>query len=201
MARLQLLLLTALVAACSSAPQTSDFFPPSILGPGRTVYWGPYLVALGQTPLPPKAHDHNAHVYRFTWLRTFDHPICIVLKVQRSGKSALGYFESSGKGGYDPGSITVAENRRLSVRETRQFLELLDRASFWSQRAIDRVQPLDSDDSKVITIQLDGAIWIIEGVRDGRYQMVDQWSPESGAFRDAALFLVSLSRRRVENVY
>jgi hypothetical protein len=37
---------------------------------------------------------------------------------------------------------------------------------------------------------MDGARWILEDVRDGKYHLVDRWSPDTGTFREAALLLV-----------
>ena len=35
----------------------------------------------------------------------------------------------------------------------------------------------------------DGSQWIIEGVRGGKYHVVDRWSPTSGAARELGNFL------------
>jgi hypothetical protein len=40
---------------------------------------------------------------------------------------------------------------------------------------------------------LDGETVIIEGVKEGKYQVVKRWSPEEGAYLDAAVFLLELA--------
>jgi hypothetical protein len=38
---------------------------------------------------------------------------------------------------------------------------------------------------------VDGAQWIIEGVRNGSYHIVDRWSPTNGEIRALGLFMVN----------
>jgi hypothetical protein len=40
----------------------------------------------------------------------------------------------------------------------------------------------------------DGAQWILEGVKDQKYHVVDRWTPRDGAFREACLYLLKLSQ-------
>jgi hypothetical protein len=47
----------------------------------------------------------------------------------------------------------------------------------------------------------DGAQWLIEGVWKGRYHIVDRWTPEKGAFREAALYLIRLSKLNISEIY
>jgi hypothetical protein len=61
------------------------------------------------------------------------------------------------------------------------FLHLLDKANFWHLPVRDERKGLD------------GSIVIIEGVKDGKYQVVKRWSPEEGAYWEAAHFLVELA--------
>ena len=42
---------------------------------------------------------------------------------------------------------------------------------------------------------------VIEGVKKGKYHMVDRWCPEEGAFREAALLLIKLSRLKIDEIY
>jgi hypothetical protein len=60
------------------------------------------------------------------------------------------------------------------------FLHLLDKANFWDLPVRDK------------RYGLDGADFILEGVKDGKYQVVKRWSPEEGAYLEAALFLLDL---------
>jgi hypothetical protein len=61
------------------------------------------------------------------------------------------------------------------------FLHLLDKANFWDLPVRDE------------RFGLDGTTFIIEGVKDGKYQVVKRWSPEQGAYWDAAAFLLEFA--------
>ena len=39
----------------------------------------------------------------------------------------------------------------------------------------------------------DGSQWVLEGVRDNRYHIVDRWSPENSEYREACTYLLKLS--------
>jgi hypothetical protein len=41
----------------------------------------------------------------------------------------------------------------------------------------------------------------MEGIDQDRYHIVDRWSPEKGTFRDAALFLLKLSKVNEPDIY
>ena len=52
----------------------------------------------------------------------------------------------------------------------RGFLTSLNDLSFWKLPA--------SLVEETNVVQLDGAQWILEGVKQGRYHIVDRWSPD-----------------------
>jgi len=39
----------------------------------------------------------------------------------------------------------------------------------------------------------DDAEWIVEGMRQGRYQVTDLWTPSNGPYRDACINLLKIS--------
>lgn len=85
------------------------------------------------------------------------------------------------RGGYEPGQLIESKTISISQQQVTNFLHLLDKANFWH---------LPAGDERV---GLDGATWTIEGVKDGKYQVVERWSPEEGPYREAALFMLELA--------
>ena len=131
--------------------------------------------------------DGDTEVYRFLWLRTFDHPVA--LTVIREGHSlSLISKELDGAGGYEPGNMLRTDNIWLTEDQWCTFRQKLERAGFWTMPG------REPDD-----LGNDGAQWILEGVNDGRYHVVDRWSPRSGDYRAACLYLIELSGRSVDN--
>jgi hypothetical protein len=93
---------------------------------------------------------------------------------------------TNGKGGYNAGNLTLNESHELTKVQVAEFLERLRRASFWSA---------PSEDG---TGGDDGAQWVLEGVENGRYHIVDRWSPKKSDFEHVCLFLFEQSKIRVE---
>jgi hypothetical protein len=121
-----------------------------------------------------------AESYRFLWLRSFHHPVAV--RVWRSGaEHFLVVKQLSGAGGYAPGRLSVDRTRQLSNDEWDEFVRLLDGICYWQMPA---------EDSRLGN---DGARWILEGMKDGRYHIVDRWSPDGGDYRAACLHLLKLS--------
>ena len=111
-----------------------------------------------------------AEVYRFLWLRSFDNPIAVRLVVTNGATRDGGRLISkmtSGQGGFEPGHLVLDRESRLSKEATDWFLAEVKHARFWDVPA--------RDDSQA---QPDGAEWIIEGVKQGRYHIVDRNSPD-----------------------
>ena len=149
---------------------------------GVNEWYGKFLKAAGEQSLITD-HDENLEIYRFLWLRSFHHPVMI--RVVRDG-----YFfnlvsvELSGAGGYEPGRKWATAKMTISQDDWCAFISLLEKASFWSMES-----------TRTDEIGNDGAQWILEGMRKGRYHLVDRWSPRNGDYREACLFLIKLTGR------
>jgi hypothetical protein len=48
---------------------------------------------------------------------------------------------------------------------------------------------------------IDGAQWILEGLKNGNYHIVDRFSPERGMFREIALKFIQLAHVTVKEIY
>lgn len=109
----------------------------------------------------------TSETYRFLWLRTFHHPLCIRVSLHQDGTGVLVAKETNGQGGYEPGQVIRNTTRALSKEQGRRFLDRVHRVAFKRQSA-------DNNES---TIHLDGAQWIVEESKRGHYRVVDVWSP------------------------
>lgn len=174
-----------------AALRTPSYFPRGLLAQDewrdqfRMDWYTKHLRAMNETPL----HFPDNMVresYRFVWLRSFDHPVAV-----RIWKSETDQFisvnELSGAGGYEPGISILKTQRRLSSDEWDSFRRVLEYSCYWDQ-------PTEDPDEA----GFDGAQWVLEGVRDGRYHVVDRWTPESGSFREACLYMLKLSRLKID---
>jgi hypothetical protein len=75
---------------------------------------------------------------------------------------------ASGAGGYETGRLTWKASIPIGKQQTSVFLARIVQTRYWDLP------------SRRQTFGLDGAQWILEGVTDGHYQIVDRWSPGEG---------------------
>ena len=165
-----------------SLDQTT-YFPLSGLAAtmfaSRGYWYSRHLEAMNELPLG--TIENEAESYRFLWLRTFHKPV--VIHVWRTGdRHFMVVKRLNGRGGYDPGTFDLYWARSLSENDWHAFMMQLEHSQFWLMPAPDPGM-----------ISMDGAQWIMEGYREGRYHVVDRQSPEPSAYADAGLFLLRQS--------
>jgi hypothetical protein len=156
------------------------YFPPEAMSEFPTEWYSRHLTAMEEGSM--LAPDKQAvESYRFLWLRSFHHPVAV--RVWRSETDQfITVKEMSGAGGYEPGRFVVNRTRKLAPGEWDAFIRPLDDSCYWN---------LSTDDPN--ERGFDGAQWILEGVKGGRYHIVDRWTPTSGSFREACLHSLKLS--------
>lgn len=173
-----------------------QYFPAGTLD-DKSNWYPAHLKALHEPSLWELSQkDPHAEVYRFLWLRTFHHPISIRLAVRPDGSGRVFAHSTNGKSGYEPGRINHISHFWLTKAKTQSWLAAFDNAGFWNlpNGAIERVDPLTGE----IMIGLDGAQWIFEGVRDGKYHVIDKWSPYAGdPVRALGILALKLARFRI----
>jgi hypothetical protein len=147
---------------CATA--SGGLFPDSTLRK-QEAWYGKHLRALRGTSLCP-ASSPSTEAYRFLWLRSFHHPVLVAAE-RTGGRATLRVVESSGAGGYEPGRVTVDTAFALTEDQWASLVHAVDSASFWNP-AVSRPDSM---------VGVDGAEWIFEGVRSGRYRAEDVWSP------------------------
>ena len=123
-------------------------------------WYSEYLSALEE---PVLSDSLPTEIYRFTYLRTFDNPIVIGLK--NSNDTITIYWKmSDGAGGYEPGGIIENRNKKLTMVEWEKFENKIDSINFWNLPTTEKG-----------LLGTDGAQWILEGKKLGKYHVVDRW--------------------------
>lgn len=134
-----------------------------------------------------KDYKGDKEIYRFTWLRTFNHPVVIRLEKQRN-IIVLFSKVSDGAGGYEPGKIIFDTTINLTQKQVDTINLKLDNAEFWAFPSVS----LDDTGS-------DGSEWIIEVFKNNKYHMAVRWTPVKGtAFRAIGEYLISISKIKGE---
>jgi hypothetical protein len=137
------------------------------------------LKALHEPSLWEASKTQKAQSFRFVLLRSFYHPIAIRINVRPDGTSSLIRKMTSGVTG-EPGRLIQSRTVALNREQTGRFLEMVEQNNFWKL-------PPTLDDRGV-----DGAQWIVEGVRDGVYHVVDRWSPKDDEIHALGLYMANV---------
>jgi hypothetical protein len=128
-------------------------------------------------------------IYRFTCLRTFNPPFSIRVQ-HKEGQSNLVLKISDGAGGYTSKKLTTNSTKTLSNEQWQQVLLAINQADFWNMPT--HKQAFGSD----------GSEWIIEGIKNGRYHVVDRWTPRGNdAYRSLGNTFIDLSGVRIKPLY
>jgi hypothetical protein len=130
-----------------------------------------------------KNYNGDKEIYRFTWLRTFNHPVSVRLEKQGDVVKLFSKV-CNGAGGYEPGKIIFDTTINFTKKQVDTANIKLDVAKFWTLQTEAR-----KDNGK------DGSEWIIEVFKSNKYHMVVRWTPEKGtSFRRIGEYLISVSQ-------
>jgi hypothetical protein len=133
----------------------------------------------------PKAEE-----YRFLWLREFDRPASIRFAVKPGGTGWFYRRMTTGTGGAQPGRLTEYGMSWSWKSRTALFLKTVERVGFWSLPTL-----ADAGGSATPACQ---AHWIVEGIKDGRYHVVDRCSPDqSDPARVVGMLAMKLSNLKI----
>lgn len=137
------------------------------------------LRAMGEGPLHPTV-DTSA-TYRLFRLPSFRFP-SVVRVAQRNGNwEIIGRLFRMDGWSFTPVAPLWERTRRLSDVEATRLEHLLRALSFWTMPVTVERQGLD------------GTTWVLEGAQDGRYHVIDRWSPEEPPLVDLGEYLTAIS--------
>ncbi len=153
-------------------------------------FWYSRELAALHEPRLADAVGSDGEGYRFLWLRSFDSPIAV--RVQRSGTDlVVTTSQTSGSAFFKAPALVRRDSVQLPRAAWEELQHELDTEEFWN---------LPRTSSRT---GLDGDQWILEGIRSGRYHIVDRWTPEAegegAAVRRLGLLLLRLGSANVAN--
>jgi hypothetical protein len=143
----------------------------------KAKWYSTHLKALNEPSLLRLASKPSCESYRFVWLRTFHHPVIVRLDITADGIGLLTTKVSNGAGGYKPGQLIENLSRSLTREQTNMFLASIGKNKFWELPNYENSGEEGAD----------GSQWIIEGVKGGKYHIVDRWTPNAGPVRELGL--------------
>ena len=171
------------------------FFPDNIFSESQDshdfiyAWYTKHLSALEEPSIYQQLNNKDIQVFRFTWLRTFDNPIAVRTMINKDGTGILYAKMTDGDGGYDPGRISKNVEREINRDIVNKFLNVIEVENFWQLPSNKNV------------IGMDGAQWIVEGLSNGNYHLVDRFSPLKGHVKRIGLCFIKLSEFKVNKIY
>ena len=171
-----------------------NYFPVGVFSPHEgELNWTKkfYASSLAAMQEPPLKDKKNVEVYRFLWLRSFHPPVSVRLW-QTGNQRYMSTKQLSGVGvpidgeAIFTGTLAVNETQSITEEEWAHFQELLKKAGFWAM-------PTANDGP-----ELDGAGWLLEGVKPDHYHVVHRQSPKEGAYREVCIYLLRVSRVKID---
>jgi hypothetical protein len=168
------------------------YFPAGIFSPHEDGFnWTAKIysstLAAMKEPSLSREREQGLESYRFLWLRSFHQPVSI--RIWRNAEQIQLVVRQLSAGGQAVdgqvkvvGELTIDVTRPATKEEWEHFQELLTNSSFWSMPSED-VRPRG----------VDGAGWLLEGVKFNQYHLVNRRSPEQGAYREACIYLLRIS--------
>ena len=175
--RIAVLLTNVFLGTCVTASAQEPYFPESVFFPRNkevnaivndqiTVH----LKALKEPSLWTLSQkDRTARVYRFLWLVPRVHPICVRLTRTENGYD-LHVTRHDGPPGLTAGRLILDKCVKLTAAQGETLVALVEKSAFWKS-------PVEVKEARGIA---DGDGVTIEGVKDGKYHVIDRAGSTTG---------------------
>jgi hypothetical protein len=188
-----------LLVSCSSAnPQmqsdqmkgvaheaVEQYFPPGVFGQdaNKERRYASLLAAMQEPSLFETARKGEITEYRLL-MPLNDRALSFRLELLVDGTGELAVARvilHPGK----PDSVLLNDRASVSAERVREFVTLLEKAEFWK---------LDTEEKRdKVRYETKGIQWVLEGVRNREYHVVDRLSQTDRDFVRACIFLMSLT--------
>jgi len=191
----------------SSPATTPVYFPTGVFDTSthtlRGTWYSRTLAALGEPSLFDLRADKSVQAYRFLWLPSFHRPISVRLTINSDGSGSLvtrrvdRHMGLLTKPRSDTGKLILDATGKASKAEVEKVRNQLESIKFWSMTTEE--SPEGFQDARpgyhaVPVVKADGAGWILEGLRDGEYHVVDRQSPENDSYSRLCRYLLQLGK-------
>jgi len=186
-------LLSATAVGQSRPPVTAPpYFPAGIFDAShqnvRDKWYSSTLHALQEPSLFALKSDPSQQVYRFLWLPSFHRPISVRLTIHADGSGSVVTRSVDSHAGLltrpatDTEKLILDRTTALDRAKVQEVLDQLRTLDFWSVPT----------EPSVYEFGADGSQWVLEGVRNGEYHVVDRWSPADSPFSQLCKHLFGL---------
>lgn len=143
------------------------------------------LTDLNENCLYDNVIPSNKTIYRFTWLRSFNHPI--VIRIEKIDNKVMLYWKvGKGAGGYEPRGLKKSGKKKISSIEWIEFERLINESNF------------DTLPNNEYIPMTDGATWTLEKKTSETFKAHNTNFP-SKRIKEACLFLIKLTNIKIKD--
>jgi hypothetical protein len=163
----RMLWLTALALAAVEPVFPQTYFPVGALADAAAVRYARFLTAMHEPSLYELSRQKpSAEAYRLLWLRSDRRPASIRFAPKPGGTGWFYRRMTGGTGSTLPGGLRENGMSWSWKSRTASFLRTIDDVGFWSLAAGGSDTP-----------DFCSSHWVLEGVRQGQYRVIDRCSP------------------------
>jgi hypothetical protein len=152
-------------------------------------WYSSYLAAMDEPSLFGAAKGSDITTYRFL-LVWQSRALSVRLAVHADGTGVL-YGKLVILHSDNPNVSFSKDSVPVSKEEVQHFLMLEQQANFWSMKTVEK-----NDKNRY---GMDGTQWILEGVKDFNYHVVDRWTPKEGDYKQICSYLLELSPVKLDD--
>ncbi|MDJ0766872.1 MAG: hypothetical protein QNJ97_28115 [Myxococcota bacterium] len=123
--------------------------------------------------------SEHVEMYRLLWQPS--HSVITMIRLSRQRDRDILISKRLDKPGRSGVRIEETNEKNVSAEKFTQFLDLIKRSKYWD---------LPPTENKMM---LDGEIFLLEGVKGGKYHLVERIGPGNSALHETCYFLLCLS--------
>ena len=128
-------------------------------------WFSKHLNSMGELPIFSEKSKKDLRIVRYINLGTWSHPF--IYRIEQVERKTVKVFkQTNGLGGYQPGRIIKEQDKIINSKIWDKIILKANNIDFWN---------MPTHDSKYI---LDGEMWILEILIDGKYHIVTRNSPD-----------------------
>jgi hypothetical protein len=163
--------LAALSVGIFAADIQRVYFVPGTFDSILETWFSAELRMLEEPSLLRLSEETKSESYRFLWLRTFNQPIVVRLDIMSDGTGTITSKVANGEAGFPYTSKTLSRSvsRPVPRTQVQSFLRQVTELGFWSLPTTLKGDQTGND----------GSEWIIEGLKDGKYHVVERWCADN----------------------
>ena len=176
-----------LVSAGARVLAGDAYFPKGAVNDFEQRWYAKHLSTMQEPILSAAGKDASYFAFRILYLPTWGQPVAVRYE-KRGNQFFRRSVKLSGEGGYDPGKIAEQEEIEVEKKRVDNLIRSLKRAAFWEMPEKDDV------------LGEDGSQLIIEAVHDGKYRVLDRWTPEYETEKRGLTGLLQIYEAEVQGV-